>query len=228
MSIEFTALVTGATGGLGSAIATTLSAANIKVFLTGRNEQRLSQLSKMLGDRCIGFKSADLSDSSQINQIIESVKPTILINCAGIFPTGPIEKTSIKEFDDCFFINVRAPFLLARAAIPHMRQAGWGRIVNVGSSSAYAGFSSTAVYCASKHALLGLSRAMFHELKNEKIRVYCVSPGSIKTEMGRKVVGQDYDTFMDPEEVSSFILQIIEYDGNMISEEIRLNRMHTQ
>jgi NAD(P)-dependent dehydrogenase (short-subunit alcohol dehydrogenase family) len=182
----------------------------------------------MLGDRCIGFKSADLSDSSQINQIIESVKPTILINCAGIFPTGPIEKTSIKEFDDCFFINVRAPFLLARAAIPHMRQAGWGRIVNVGSSSAYAGFSSTAAYCASKHALLGLSRAMFHELKNEKIRVYCVSPGSIKTEMGRKVVGQDYDTFMDPEEVSSFILQIIEYDGNMISEEIRLNRMHTQ
>jgi len=228
LSIEFTALVTGATGGLGSAIATTLSAANIKVFLTGRNEQRLSQLSKMLGDRCIGFKSADLSDSSQINQIIESVKPTILINCAGIFPTGPIEKTSIKEFDDCFFINVRAPFLLARAAIPHMRQAGWGRIVNVGSSSAYAGFSSTAAYCASKHALLGLSRAMFHELKNEKIRVYCVSPGSIKTEMGRKVVGQDYDTFMDPEEVSSFILQIIEYDGNMISEEIRLNRMHTQ
>ncbi len=71
----------------------------------------------------------------------------------------------------------------------------WGRIVNVGSSSAYSGFRETSIYCASKHAILGLSRAIYNELKDYNVRTFCISPGSIKTEMGKQVKNQKFDTF---------------------------------
>ena len=71
-------------------------------------------------------------------------------------------------------------------------------------------------------------RTLAMSFKNENIRAYCISPGSIKTEMGKNVIGQDFNTFMDPEEISKFILEIIEYNGNMICEEVRLNRMFVQ
>ena len=106
----------------------------------------------------------------------------------------------------------------------------WGRIINIASSSAYGGSPMTSVYCASKHALLGFSRSLYKELKGDNVRVICVSPGSIKTEMGRKVeeLGQDFDTFMEPDELAEYIVYSSSLDGNMISEEIRLNRVFIQ
>jgi len=223
-----TALITGASGGLGRSIAKTLASNGVKVFLSGRNSDELKSLCFELNEMCNGFLVADLSDANEIVSLVEKTKPDILVNCAGIFPVSSLEETSLKEFDECFSINVRAPFLLSKLCVPFMKEKGWGRIVNIGSSSAYAGFPNTSVYCSSKHALLGFSRSIFHELKSENIRTYCVSPGSIKTEMCKNVKGQDFDTFMEPEEISNFILEIIQYDGNMICEEVRLNRMFTQ
>ena len=102
----------------------------------------------------------------------------------------------------------------------------WGRIVNIGSSSSYNGFKNTSIYCSSKHALLGLSRSLHDELKEHNIRTFCVSPGSIKTSMGKRVIGQNYDTFMDPKEIAEFIVYIISFDKEMVSEEIKLNRIN--
>ena len=101
-------------------------------------------------------------------------------------------------------------------------------LINIGSSSAYAGFSGSATYCSSKHALLGLSRSAFNEYKEHNIRVISVSPGSIKTKMGKKVKNQIYDTFIETNEISKFVVDLIEYDGNMVCEEVRLNRMFVQ
>jgi NAD(P)-dependent dehydrogenase (short-subunit alcohol dehydrogenase family) len=106
-----------------------------------------------------------------------------------------------------------------------MAHRRWGRIINIGSSSAYAGFKNTAIYCASKHALLGLTRSLHDELKHQNVRCFCISPGSIKTEMGRAVPGQDFETFLDPQEIAEFVVHVASYDGGMIAEEIRLNRM---
>lgn len=222
------ALITGASGGLGSAIAKEMSKKGIHVFLTGQNEKKLFSVSKSIGDTCIGFESVDLKNVKDIVKICNKVKPDILVNSAGVFPVKSIEDTTYQEYNDCFDINVRAPFFMTKECIQHMKQRKWGRIINIGSSSAYAGFANTSVYCSSKHALLGMTRSMFNELKNENIRAYCISPGSIKTEMGKNVIGQDFNTFMDPEEISKFILEIIEYNGNMICEEVRLNRMFVQ
>ena len=118
-----------------------------------------------------------------------------------------------------------APFRLSQAVIGNMKTKQWGRIVNIGSSSSYVGFPNGAAYCAAKHGLLGLSRALHAELSPAGVRVYCVSPGAVKTDMGRQVLNQDFDTFMEPEEVADYIVFLLAQNGNMVSEEVRLNRM---
>ncbi|EPA05342.1 hypothetical protein BG20_I0134 [Candidatus Nitrosarchaeum limnium BG20] len=105
-----------------------------------------------------------------------------------------------------------------------MKEKKWGRIINIGSSSSYQGFSEGTIYCSSKHALLGLSRSLFAELKESKIRVFSISPGSIKTKMGKQDKKQNYKTFLDPKEVAEYIVYSINFDKELVSEEIRLNR----
>ena len=109
-----------------------------------------------------------------------------------------------------------------------MVESKWGRIVNIGSSSAYAGFKDTSIYCASKHALLGFSSSIYNELKERKVRTFCVSPCPVKTEMGKLVENQDFDTFIEAKELAKFVVFLISFDDNMISEEVRLNRVFIQ
>jgi NAD(P)-dependent dehydrogenase (short-subunit alcohol dehydrogenase family) len=228
-------LITGASGGLGRSIALELASHGCQLFLTGSNPARLSATRADLGTTTAGTDSwvADLADPSAVEEVARRAVETmgrvdILINSAGVFPVSPLEQSSPEEFDRCFAVNVRAPFLLMRWLGVTMAERGWGRIVNIGSSSAYAGFPGSAVYCASKHAVLGLSRALFQELKGRGVRVYCLSPGSIQTEMGKKVRGQLFETFMRPEEVARYLTFMISFDAEMISEEVRLNRVNVQ
>ena len=122
-------------------------------------------------------------------------------------------------------VNARAPFYLIKEFSRDMIRNKWGCIVNIGSSSSYDGFKESSIYCASKHAILGLSRAVHDELKNHHIRTFTISPGSIKTKMGRKVKNQNYETFIQPEEVAKFLVDIISYDHEMIPNEIQLKRV---
>ena len=149
----------------------------------------------------------------------------MLVNNAGVFPVKALAESTAADYEECFAVNVRAPFLLARAFAPEMMAAEWGRILNVASSSAYAGFKETSLYCASKHALLGLSRALHDELKSSGVRVLCASPGSLQTQMGRTVKNQDFSTFLDPAEVAEVAVDLLARDGLMAVDEIRLNRM---
>jgi short-subunit dehydrogenase len=229
--------VTGASGGLGKAIAEEFGNRGCNLFLTGRNEEKLARLKDDLKRKNplgnYDYFSADISDIGEIETLVEKARAAlgeinILINSAGIFPVGEIEGVSLKQYDECFNVNVKAPFILSRMFAVDMRKKNWGRIVNIGSSSSYAGYKGTAVYCSTKHAILGLGRAMYAEWKDEGVRVFTVSPGSLKTEMGRDVVGQDYDTFIKPQELAHFVADIISYDNEMISEEIRVNRVIVQ
>ena len=106
-----------------------------------------------------------------------------------------------------------------------MKKSKWGRIVNIGSSSAYSGFKNSIAYCSSKHALLGFSRAMFAELKESNIRVYSISPGSTQTKMGKLSKDQKFETFLKPEEIAEYVEFVISFDKQLVSEEIRLNRI---
>ncbi len=228
-------LLTGATGGLGRHIARALMQAGCHLFLTSTSREKLEILRQELAagnvhHSLILFKEADLCSEPAITAMLEDAAIRfdhidILINCAGIFLHASLAEATVEDFDRIFQINVRAPFLLAKACVGGMQKNGWGRIVNIGSSSAYQGFKDTSLYCASKHALLGFSRAWYDELKHENIRVFSLSPGSIKTEMGQLIQHQDVDTFIAPEEAAAYLVFVIGFDREMISEEIRMNRL---
>ena len=230
-------LITGSTGGLGKEIAKEFAKNGCNLFLTGRNIEKLNSLKDELEKNQIkiDFQQADLSDTDEIQKLFEKVKSTfssidILVNCAGVFPVKLLSDSTIDDFEKCFSVNVKAAFLLCKEFSQGMISKKWGRIVNIASSSAYAGFKNTSVYCSSKHALLGLSRSLHSELREYNVRTFCVSPGPIKTTMGHDIIKNEnpderFDSFMNPDEIAEFIAYLISFDNEMVSEEIRLSRM---
>ena len=230
-------LITGATGGLGKEIAKEFAENGCNLFLTGRNDKKLNSLKNELqNDQIkIDFKAADLSDVDDIQKLIDKTKNIfsnidILVNCAGIFPVKLLSDSTVDDFEKCFSVNVRAAFVLCKEFSQEMVSKKWGRIVNIASSSAYAGFKNTSIYCSSKHALLGLSRSLHSELREHNVRTFCVSPGPIKTSMGHDIIKNEnpdekFDSFMNPNEIAEFITYLISFNNEMVSEEIRLSRI---
>jgi 3-oxoacyl-[acyl-carrier protein] reductase len=229
------AFVTGATGGLGKQICLLLAEYGSNVFMTATSHEKLNilkdEISKNNTNIDVHFAAARLEVPDEVSFVCEKAMKEfdgeidIVINCAGIFPIKNLQNTTIEDYDLCMNINVRAPFLIVKNLSPSMLSRGWGRIVNVGSSSAYGGSKDTGAYCVSKHALLGLSRSLYQEFKDNNVRVFSFSPGSIKTRMGFTDTRQDHDTFLDPKDVAEYIMFIMSYDSNIIAEEMRVNRV---
>ena len=207
-----------------------------RVLVTGANRglgKSLVDAYRQSGAEVIELtrKECYLTDTDEIYSFLNSVgEVDVLVNCAGVFPLNELHDISLSQYNECIQVNLTAPFILSKELSRGMIERGWGRIVNIASSSAYGGGPKTSIYCASKHALLGLSRSLFAELKSKGVRVICVSPGTIKTDMGKDVekLGQTFDTFMNPDEVAEYIVYNTALDDNMVSEEIRLNRMFVQ
>jgi fengycin family lipopeptide synthetase B len=225
-------LITGASGGLERCIAKQFALEGCNLYLTGRNEAALQAIAEEIGfDKKIFYKTANLENIEDLVDLALDAKNKfenidILINCAGVFIVKSLSETYAEDFENTFNLNVRAPFLLCQEFLEGMLKNKWGRIINIGSSSSYAGFKNTSAYCASKHALLGLTRALHDEYRDQNIRSFCFSPGSIQTEMGKKVKNQDFDTFIDPVEIAKYIIFSISFDGEMISNEIQLKRIN--
>ena len=227
-------LITGATGGIGKEVSIQLADQSCNLFLTGRNKKKLESLKKLLiknnPDINIEYKEGDLTRLSDIKNIVTNAKHhfgniDILINCAGIFMIKSIGKSTVEDFDKSINLNVRAPFILSREFSKDMVSKKWGRIVLIGSSSSYSGFENGSVYCASKHSILGLSRALNIELKKKNVRVLCISPSSTKTDMGKISTDQDFNTFLNPKEVAEYVIFVLSFDNEMSIDESRLNRM---
>ena len=226
-------ILTGATGGLGEEIAIQLAKKNCNLFLTsleGNSEKLKQKLEKLNNEILIKYQQCDLRKVENVDDLIRKTREEftsvdILINCAGIFQVNFLMNTNLDDFEKSFNVNMKTPFLLCKEFSQNMIKKKWGRIVNVGSSSSYNGYKKTSIYCASKHALLGFSRSLVDELKEYNVRTFCISPGSIKTNMAKKLVEQDFDTFLDPKEVAEAILFVISYDKEMIIDELKLNRI---
>jgi len=232
-------LITGATGGLGKQIAIELAKKNCNIFLTGRQNKKLEKLNDELEktnkNNLIKYKQCNLQETEELDDLIQKIRDEfssidILVNCAGIFPVSPISQSTLEQYDRCMNLNVRVPFVLSKEFSKDMMKNRWGRIVNIASSGAYNGLKNTAIYRSSKHALLGLSRSLHNELKEFNVRTFCISPGPIKTDMGKDIVkkenpNENYDTFMKPNEIAEFIIFAISFDNNLISSEVRLGRI---
>ena len=232
-------LITGATGGLGKQIAIELAKKNCNIFLTARQNKKIEKLNDELEktnkNNLIKYKQCNLQETEELNDLIQKIRDEfssidILVNCAGIFPVSPISQSTLEQYDSCMNLNVRVPFVLSKEFSKDMIKNRWGRIVNIASSGAYNGLKNTAIYRSSKHALLGLSRSLHNELKEFNVRTFCISPGPIKTDMGKDIVkkenpNENYDTFMNPNEIAEFITFAISFDNNLISSEVRLGRI---
>ncbi len=228
------ALVTGATGGIGKEISFKLADQEIDLCLTGTNLNKLKQLKKKLlivnkKINILIFK-CDFSKEKNIDKLVKYVNKNFkyldyLFNVAGIFEPRKINDENNQNINKMFQINVITPIYLSKIFSNQMKKRKFGRIVNIGSSSSYAGYKNTSIYCATKHALLGFSRSLHDELKLFNVRVLCISPGTVNTKMAKKIKNQNNQTFIEPKNVAKIIMHLLTYEGNMVIDELRLNRI---
>ncbi len=182
-----TALVTGATGGIGKAIATTLHNAGANVVLSGTRENVLADLSGQLGDRT-AISACNLSDATAVDGLIEKASEhfggvDILISNAGLTRDGLLMRMKDEDWDTVLKVNLEAHFRLSRAALRGMMKRRWGRIVGITSIVGVTGNPGQANYAASKAGMIGFSKALAQEVAARNITVNCVAPGFIASPM---------------------------------------------
>ncbi|MDP7142721.1 MAG: 3-oxoacyl-[acyl-carrier-protein] reductase [Alphaproteobacteria bacterium] len=181
------ALVTGATGGIGGAIAKALHGAGATVIISGRNEEKLSALAGELGDR-VHVVPADLSSTEAADALIKSAieaagSVDILVNNAGLTRDGLSMRMKDEDWQQVIDVNMTATFRLARAVQRGMMKGRFGRIINVASVVGVTGNPGQTNYCASKAGMIGWSKAMAAEVASRGITVNCIAPGFIATAM---------------------------------------------
>lgn len=182
-----TALVTGATGGIGEAIARVLYEAGATVGLSGRNEAKLKAMADELGERA-HILPADLSTAEGADTLVKNANEAmggidILVNNAGLTRDNLSMRMKDEEWDEVIDVNLTAPFRLAKAVQRGMMKKRWGRMINITSVVGVTGNPGQANYCASKAGMIGWSKAMAGEVASRGITVNCVAPGFIATAM---------------------------------------------
>jgi NAD(P)-dependent dehydrogenase (short-subunit alcohol dehydrogenase family) len=231
------ALVTGATKGIGRAIALHLARAGCRVAATGRNEEELRSLAdeiQAIGPQC-ETRAADLADEAQITEMVNhflgKTAIDILINNAGTTGLHEVVDLDFTTWDTILNVNLRAPAMISKLVARHMVQRNKGVIVNVSSIAGNGGVEQHAAYCSSKHGLHGLTRVMAMELGRHNIRVNAVAPTIVLTPMGRMVWGDPEKSkpmvdrtplgrLAEPGEVSSAVLFLASDAASMIHGEV--------
>lgn len=195
-------LVTGGGRGIGEAIARAFAAAEYEVAITGRNAAAMERVSESIGAR---MHVCDLADRSATDALIKDVgQVDVLVNNAGIAVSAPLHKIDDGSWDRTIEVNSTAPFRLCRGLIPGMIQAGWGRVITVASNAGISGYRYSAAYCASKHAVVGLTRALAIDLATTGITVNAICPGWVNTDMAADAVSRIVDkTGADPDKAKA-------------------------
>ena len=185
------AIVTGASSGLGRATAIALAQVGADVGLIGRSETELGQVAEeitAIGRRAL-VMPLDLADEPQILAATDRLLTAfghvdILVNAAGTDIPGTVENLARGDWDRVLDVNLRAPFLLAKAVFPPMRTAGHGTIVNISSVAGKRGWANASAYCASKFGLAGLTQSLAAEGKPHGVRACIIYPGGMDTNWG--------------------------------------------
>jgi len=188
------AIVTGASQGLGRAMAVALGASGAKVALVARNAEKLAETQKLITEAGgqAEIMAADVSQKEEIEKIVETVcedwgKLDILVNNAGITRDTLMPVMTDEQWDDVITVNLRGTFLFTRAASQKMMRARYGRIINISSVSGLIGNAGQTNYSASKAGVIGMTRSLAKELGKRKVTVNAVAPGFIESEMTEKL-----------------------------------------
>ncbi|SIR34827.1 SDR family NAD(P)-dependent oxidoreductase [Pontibacter lucknowensis] len=190
-----TAIVTGGASGLGYAIARKFVQNNIRTIIIGRNEEKLQAAKEAFGELCT-YIAFDLTNLPQIPELVTHIveeygRIDILVNNAGINMKKPFTEVTDEEFQTILLTNVSSVFALSREVVKTMLPHGSGAIVNISSMASQYGIPKVIAYTASKTAIEGMTRAMAVDLSPQGIRVNCVAPGFIATDMSAKALNND-------------------------------------
>jgi 3-oxoacyl-[acyl-carrier protein] reductase len=220
-----TALVTGSGRGIGKETAVLLAAKGLNVIVCSRTQTEidnvLREIKSLEGGNAMG-KRCDVSIASDVNNLVEEVlkkygRIDVLINNAGISYVKKLIDTTEKEWDQTLDINLKGPFLLCKASVPHMMKNNLGVIINVSSGAGKVGFEDISAYCASKFGLMGLTESLTWEVANYNIRVMTICPGEVATKMQENVDSSYYqsnkDNMIQPKTVAEKIVEMV-FDDN--------------
>lgn len=209
------AIITGAAGNLGQAVAQVFGRVGARLVLTATSNERLAELYRPSAGSpdVVLVGGIDLSEPGGATGLIEAAlgrygRIDVLVNTAGGFAGGrKVHEDDLGNWDAMFRINLRTALNACRAAVPHLIEQGSGRIVNVAARAALAGAPGLAAYCASKSAVVRLTESLAGELKDLGINVNCVLPGTIDTPQNRRAMpNADFTKWVPPAAIADVIL----------------------
>ena len=232
------ALVTGAGRGIGRAIAKALAYEGATVVLAARTVTELesvkAEIESAAGCACCGCRKAlvvpaDVADEASIGDLVGTVRDEfgrldVIVNNAGFALRHTLAETTTEEWDRVMAVNVRGPFLVCREAMPLLKESG-GCIVNIASVVGIKGYAGQTAYTASKHALMGMTKALAQEVQADGVRVHAVCPGGVATEMVAKTRPDlNPDVLMAPEDIADIVVFLVTRTGNAVIDEVHVRR----
>jgi len=231
-----TVLVTGASRGIGRAVALILAREGNRLILSSRPSPALEETARLVRER--GAEAliypADFTDRESVSALAEKLCSQItgldvLINNAGQALSAPVEETREEDWDRLMAINARSPYFLTRALLPLMEGSDRKTILNIASVVGHEGYPLQSVYTASKHALVGWSKSLARELQPRGYRIHVISPGGVATDMVTGVRPDiDASQLIGPEEIAEWVRFLLTRTGKGMVDHINIRRESRQ
>jgi 3-oxoacyl-[acyl-carrier protein] reductase len=222
------AIVTGASRGIGLAIARRLAGIGAKVSVCARDSQTLERAASELRQQgaSVFALPTDVTRASEVESLVKKTEQSlgpieILVNNAGIGYFAPVQDMSETQWDATLDTNLKGVFLLSKLVAPGMIQRRSGQIINIGSLAGKSAFAGGSIYCASKWGLLGLTQCMAEDLRSYGIRVSAICPGSVATEFSPHV-GKNTSKMLQPDDVAHAVEALVTQSPQSFISEILL------
>lgn len=222
-------LVTGASRGLGHALARRAAAAGARLALLARSADGLAELADGIRSRApsaaVFHRSVDVRDAAAVARFVDDAAAALggldaVINNAGVGRYAPFLEQSVAELDLTLDVCLKGPMYVCRAAVPHLLARGGGHIVNIASDLARRPLANMAAYVAAKHGLLGFSASLLREYKDRGLRVTTFNPGVMDTWFGGTTPGRPADGAMPADAVADLLVQLLAWPPGIIVDEI--------